>query len=311
MKVETSPRRLKASAGPIVLAAGFFDGLHRGHRKVLDATITEARAHDGQAWVLTFDPHPLRVLGPRTAPPLLSSTKHKLLMLSRLELDGCLVMRFTPKLAAQSPQQFVRQLCRNIPQLAAIFVGRNWRFGYRGTGDVQSLTRLGHEFGFRVQAMLPVMRRGQPVSSTRIREEVRKGNLSEARILLGRPFSVLGSVEQGLTLGRKLGFPTANLDTQNEALPPTGVYAVFAETRGRRHKAVLNLGRRPTVRKGGETRPILELHLLDFDGDLYGEDIEVFFARRLRDEHCFATTDLLQAQISRDVERARRLLKCG
>jgi len=309
VKVETSPRRLKAETGPIVLAAGFFDGLHRGHRKVIDATIKEARARGGQAWVLTFDPHPLRVLGPRTSPPLLTSTKHKLLMLSQLDLDGCLVMRFTPQLAVQSPQRFIRQLCRNIPELTEIFVGRNWRFGHGGAGDVQYLAALGREFGFEVRVMPPVLRRKHPVSSTRIREEVRKGNLSEARVLLGRSFSVLGTVKSGLTLGRRLGFPTANLNTRNEALPPAGVYAVFAEARGQCHAAVLNLGRRPTVRKGGEPRPILELHLLDFAGDLYGENIEVFFVRRLRDERCFATTNLLRIQIARDVERAGRLLK--
>lgn len=309
MKVETSPQRLKAGRSPIFLAAGFFDGLHRGHRRVIDAMIQSARDCHGQAWVLTFDPHPLRVLGARMSPPLLTATAHKLRVLSRLDLDGCLVMRFTPALAACSPEQFVARLCRNIPALTAIFVGRNWRFGNRGAGNAQRLAELGRTFGFDVHVVRPVLRHRLPVSSTRIREEVRAGNLSEARALLGRPFSVLGTVVSGRTLGRTLGFPTANLKTRNEALPPDGVYAVFAAVRGRCHRAVLNLGRRPTVRQGGELRPVLELHLLDFKRNLYGDAIEVFFVRRLREERRFDTTGLLRNQIARDVQRARTVLE--
>jgi riboflavin kinase / FMN adenylyltransferase len=294
---------------PVVLAAGFFDGVHRGHRRVLGDTLAAARAQGGEAWVLTFDRHPLRVLNPAAAPPLLTALPHKLRLLADLGLDACLALRFTRRLAAQEPERFARTLRTHVPSLVEVVVGRNWRFGRGGRGDPALLRALGQREGFRVRVAPPVCRGGRPISSTRVREAVTAGALDDAAALLGRPFSLRGTVVTGDRRGRRLGYPTANLDTHNEALPPQGVYAVHAVPAGASVglDGVLNLGVRPTFAAAGPPRSVMELHLFGTRRVLYGRDIEVFFAR-LRAERAFACAAELGAQIARDIARARGVL---
>ena len=308
MKKLTDLTLLKKERRPIALAAGFFDGLHVGHQKVLDRTVARAREINGKAWALTFDTHPLKILDPDSAPPLLTSNRHKLKLLARFDLDGCLLAPFTRELAGLEPVDFVARLRECAPTLAEILVGRNWRFGRKRKGDTDLLSRLGQEMNFRVTLIRPVLRRGRAVSSTRIRNEIRRGRLGEAALLLGRPFSILGTVTGGTTRGRRLGFPTANLDSHGEVVPALGVYAVYALLQKNILGGVVNLGVRPTFSKENNAKPVIEVHLFDLDSELYGRDIEIFFVQKLRNERKFPSEETLKAQIARDVTNARRLL---
>jgi riboflavin kinase/FMN adenylyltransferase len=304
MKTALHPGELKRLGRPVVLAAGYFDGLHRGHAAVINCAVRTAAEVGGETWCLTFDVHPMRVLDKAAAPMLLTSNRHRLLLMRRMGVDGCILLRFTRRMAATPPEAFVEMLLRGIPALVGICAGSDWRFGSGGAGDVRMLARIAESRGIRVTAVPPVLRRGRPVSSTSIREHIRAGRLSEAAALLGRPFSVLGTVRSGQALGRKLGFPTANVSPDNEALPPPGVYAVFALAAGRVYPGVANLGRRPTFVRAGGT--VLEAHLVGFSGNLYRRSIEVFFLRRLRAERTFPTPGCLKRQIRLDIAAARK-----
>lgn len=290
-----------------MLAVGFFDGLHRGHRKVIEETIGRARKTGGSAWVLTFDTHPVKILRQAPAPLMLTSTWHKLRLLGQLGIDGCLLMPFTRELADLEPEAFINSLCSSAPALVEIFVGRNWRFGRGREGDIILLSRLATERNLKVTMIRPVLRRGEVVSSTRIRSEIMRGNIEEAATMLGRPFSILGTVIRGRTMGRKLGFPTANLNPHNEVLPPPGVYAVYALLKNGVFNGVFNLGNRPTFKKKNGDGLSLELYLLGLNRDLYGEDIEVFFVKKLRDEKRFLSEEDLKTQIAHDVQSACKL----
>ena len=310
MKVYENWAAVKQPSTPVVLAAGFFDGVHRGHQRVAARTISAAKACGGRAWVLTFDTHPLRVLNPASAPRLLTSLPHKLRALSHLGIDTCLVLPFTRRLAGLEPETFIKALHTHIPTLTEVLIGLNWHFGRGGRGGPDLLSKLGHRFGFRTTVVPPVRRGGRPVSSTRIRDAVTSGCLAEAAVMLGRPFSAWGTVVPGNHRGHGIGYPTANLDTHNEALPPEGVYAVHAVLDGRAAclDGVLNLGVCPTFHPHPPRTPILELHLFDFKQSLYGRNVEVFFIARLRDERPFSCTADLARQIAIDVHLARSLL---
>jgi riboflavin kinase/FMN adenylyltransferase len=309
MKLVTTLRALGRIRKPVVLAAGFFDGVHLGHRRVLDRALAEARRRDAEAWALTFDEHPLRVLQPGAAPPILTAAPHKVRLLAEAGLDGAVLLRFTRRLAATPASEFVRGLLEAAPGLAAIVVGRNWTFGRGGEGTAALLRRLVRPRGLAVRVVAPLRRGGAAISSTRIRRLVALGRLEAAERLLGRPFSIQGTVVPGRRFGRTLGVPTANIDPHHEARPPHGVYAVLAAVRGRLHRAVANLGVRPTLVGAAGNEPALEVHLLDTSPELYGEELEVFFVARLRDERRFRSFRALKAQIRRDILRARRLLR--
>lgn len=299
---------LQSRSRPIVLAAGFFDGVHRGHRRVLDQAREDARRLGGEAWVMTFDTHPLKILKPAAAPLLLTSTPHKLALLQQAGMDGCILLPFTRDVANTPASVFAQGLLHCAPTLREVIVGENWRFGAGATGTPATLAELDADTPIHVITMPPVLHGSAAISSTRIRQAVTGGDLAEATAMLGRPFSVLGSVVHGREIGRTLGFPSANIDPHNEALPPLGVYAVQARVGTRFHDGALNFGIRPTFEKEKTVRPILELHLLDFSGLLYEREIETFFIEKLRDEKRFANTEELKLQIADDVLRTRRIL---
>lgn len=312
MRIRRTLAAREGAVRPVILAAGFFDGIHRGHQRVLAEAVAAARRAGGEAWVLTFDVHPLEVLRPDSAPRLLMCNRHKLLWLERCGIDACLLLPFRRRTAGLEPEEFVARLHAALPTLRAILVGRHWRFGRGGRGNPRLLSRLGRERGFEVRVMRHSVQEGVAVSSTRVRSAVQAGDLPRAREMLGRPFSVLGTVKRGRSVGRTLGYPTANLALCNEALPPRGVYAVRALiTRGRPGAdlldGVLNFGLRPTF-AGTATEPVPELHLFDVNLDLYGCEIEVFFVERLRPERRFASAEDLRRQIAADVGKARRIL---
>lgn len=307
MKTLTRIEELADLPGPVVLSVGVFDGVHRGHRAVLDRALAGAAARGGTAVALTFEPHPLRVMRPESAPRLLTSAAHKARLIAAEGLPYLLTVEFNAAFAAQAPDVFVRRLVSAARPLAEICVGENWAFGAKRAGNLALLRVLGDELGFAVSEVPAVIHDGAPVSSTRVREAVQRGDLGEARTLLGRDYTILGTVEAGRKIGRTIGFPTANLRAHNEQFPPDGVYAVRVEIDGALFGGVANIGYRPTV-EGGTAERRLEVHVFDFTGDLYGWDLDVDFVAFLRGEQKFAGLDELRAQIARDAAEARRRL---
>lgn len=306
MKIIRSMTDLRTVRKPVCLAAGFFDGVHAGHQAVLRRAAAAAAAMGGETWVMTFHTHPLKVLKPEAAPLLLTSTDHKVELMGRLGVDGCLLLPFTRRFAALEPEDFLRRLERAAPTLAHIFVGEDWRFGRFGRGDTAMLAAWAATRGIKLTQVPPVSRAGATVSSTRIREAIAAGRLALARRLLGRPFSILGTVVRGNRIGRELGFPTANLDPHNEVRPPVGIYAVQALIAGKAHEGIVNFGVHPTVAQA--PAPLLELHIMDARLQLYRRRIEVCFIAYLRPERRFPTLDALIRQIRRDIDAARRTL---
>jgi len=307
MQQLTSIDQLASVPGPVHLAIGFFDGVHAGHQEVIQRALGAAAGSGGSAVVATFDPHPLKFLRPESAPRLLTSTRHKALILERFGVSHLLVIPFDATTAALSPEEFVEKIAGACHPLASITVGKAWAFGSGRTGTLATLQTLGQRLGFTAHGIPPVTFDGEPVSSTRIRTAVERGDFIDAAHLLARDYSVLGTVIHGRHLGNKLGFPTANLALEAEQLPPIGVYAVRALVRDTLLPGVANLGHRPTVDQDSTERH-LEVNLFDFTGDLYGETMEVRFVQRLREELRFESIDQLKAQIERDAARARTVL---
>lgn len=307
MQVLSSFDGLRERKVPVVLAAGFFDGVHIGHQCLLDGALIEAKACAGEAWAMTFDPHPLRILNPAQAPPLLTSTRHKLQLIEQRGIHGCLVLSFDRDFAALSAEAFAMALLDTAPPLCAVMAGYDWRFGAGGRGGSALLRALVGTKSVLVRQIDSVHVDGAPVSSTRVRQCVMYGWLDEAERMLGRRFSVLGTVRHGLSLGHKIGFPTANLDPHNEVIPPYGVYAVRARWRGETFDGAFNYGVRPSISRQGR-HPSLELHLFNFSEDLYGEDVEVCFISRIREERTFADLAALRRAIDADCREARRIL---
>jgi riboflavin kinase/FMN adenylyltransferase len=294
---------------PLHLAIGVFDGLHLGHQSVWARAATHAQESGGTAVLVTFDPHPRGVLSPGNCPPILTHTSHKLRIANRLGIEAVLVVPFDRQFASRPADSFVAELHRQSPNLAEICVGRDWQFGHNRSGNFARLEELGRQYGFVATGLNPLTIDGAPVSSTRIRELLGAGDLEGAKRLLGRDYSVQGTVVTGNRLGRTIGFPTANLAVENEQLPPEGVYAVMAALQeGERLQGVANLGRRPTVSGAEEIR--LEVHLLDFPPtEFYGAVMEVWFLQHLRSEQKFPNLDELKNQIQRDALAARAVLR--
>lgn len=301
MRIANKLEDLQAATKPVVLAAGVFDGVHRGHLAVIETAIADAKRRNGEAWALTFDPHPQRVLRPETAPLMLTSTPHKLELLSHTGLDGVVVQPFTRELAALEPEAFIDFLRDSVPGHASLVVGFNFNFGRRARGDTGMLRDLGTQHGFDVHIVGGLQWHGEGISSTRIRQAITAGKLDDAAAMLGRPFGVLGRVVRGKQLGRQLGFPTANVLPDNEVRPPPGSYAVRARVHGAWVDAAGYIGHRD--RGFG---PEIEVHLLDRSLDLYGAEMEVTFLTLLRPDQQFDSLDALKAQIGRDVAAARR-----
>jgi riboflavin kinase/FMN adenylyltransferase len=303
----TSIAELAALPGPVFLAIGVFDGVHLGHQAVLHRARDDARRAGGTAAVVTFDPHPVRVLRPEAAPRLLTATGHKLRLIRAEGIDDLLVIHFDRAFAATPPADFIRKLAAACRPLREICVGHAWSFGAGRAGNLQLLETLGKELGFEEVGVPAVEVDDEIVSSTLIRQSVEAGDLARAGRLLGREYTLLGTVIEGEQLGRQLGFPTANLSAHNEQFPPNGVYAVEVLIDGIARSGVANIGVRPTVRDRQGER-LFEVHLFDFDGDLYGREIEARFRGYLRPERKFAGLEELRAQIARDSLAARQIL---
>lgn len=290
---------------PPVAALGNFDGVHRGHQRILERVIQQAHQRGTSACVVTFDPHPPRIVRPDKAPPLLMTLEQRLEALEGLGLDVVAIIRFSHEMAGWSPEQFVDRVLVKWLRVGEVWVGENFLFGKDRSGNFSLLRLLGQQAGFGVEKIEPVRYREFVVSSTRVRRLVVEGRMDEAATLLGHGYFIDGTVVAGDRRGRTLGFPTANLETHNELLPPNGVYAAVARVRGVLHPAVTNVGVRPTV--GTQVAPTVEAHLLDGTHDLYGTQLRLFFTERLREERRFEGLDALRAQIAADCEAARGL----
>ena len=288
-----------------VLALGNFDGVHRGHRKILDRLRRVANERGATAVVMTFDPHPPRVVRPDKAPPLLMTIAQKLEAVAAVGVQGAAIVRFTPELSRWDPEMFVRTVLVDWLRVAEVWVGANFLFGHDRAGTFTLLRMLGGRYGFKAEKIDPVRYKDFVVSSTRIRRLVGEGRVDEAGALLGHQYHIDGSVVHGDHRGRSLGFPTANLCTENELLPPNGVYATTITIGGVVRGSVTNISRRPTVDDSGRTT--IETHVFDFDQNLYGASVRLGFVQRLRDERAFDSLEALGAQIAADCDRARVL----
>ena len=290
----------------ICLAIGVFDGIHRGHQTLIQTVQNEAQKREALDVIVTFDPHPLKILQPDTAPKLLTSTRHKLHILETLEVSVVLVIPFTLEFSQTPPENFIQQLAQTAKNLKLIGIGHRWEFGYRRSGNAALLEKLGEKYHFDVLELSPVIEDNDTISSTRIRQAVRDGNLEQASLLLGRPFSLFGKIVPGKKLGQKLHFPTANLDFEGEKLPPDGVYAGKCQIENKVYSAAINIGTRPTVNHSSQI--IVEAHLLDCSENLYDKEMEVFLIKKIRDEIKFPSLEALQQQIQKDVLQIKTIL---
>ena len=288
-----------------VLALGNFDGLHRGHRKILDRMRRVADERGATSVIMTFDPHPPRVVRPDKAPPLLMTKAQKLDALARAGVQGAAVVRFTREMSQWEPEHFVRAILVEWLRVAEVWVGADFLFGRERSGNFTLLRSLGAQYGFRAEKIDPIRYKDFVVSSTRIRRLVSEGRVDEAGALLGHHYAIDGTVVEGAKRGRELGFPTANLSTANELIPPNGVYATAVTIDGRIYPSVTNIGQRPTF--GDHKTTTIETHIFDLTRDLYGASIRVGFVQRLRDERAFDSLDALKTQIAADCGRARVL----
>lgn len=288
------------------VAVGTFDGVHLGHQAILEEVKRRAVDSNAPSAVLTFSPHPRSLLSPPQ--PLLSSIEERIELISRHGLDYLLILRFDQNLASTEPEDFVVEVLHERLGVSQVVVGMSHGFGRGRRGDPFLLRSLGKELGFDVEVLEPVLVGGIPVSSGKIREVLRRGEVELARDMLGRHYAIWGTVSPGERRGRSLEYPTANLKvtTPGKLIPGRGVYAVSVKVQEDEHSGLMNIGVRPTY---GEGPSSLEVHLLDFDRELYGEPLKVYFVQRLRDELRFATEKELTAQIGRDEEEARRILK--
>ncbi|XPV75673.1 MAG: bifunctional riboflavin kinase/FAD synthetase [Desulfovibrio sp.] len=285
---------------------GNFDGVHKGHQELIATTCAKAKSLGLSSVVVTFDPHPRRVLQPQGSPPFITLTEQKLELISKIGPDVTLVLPFSMEMAKLSPREFIAKYLSpmNIHELV---IGYDYAMGKGRTGDHHALTELGKEMGFGVQRLEPVIINEAVVSSTRIRDMVSEGDVWNARPLLGRFYQIRGEVVHGMNRGgRLLGFPTANIKLEDELFPKLGVYAIWVEQDGVIHAGVANIGHNPTF---GNEHISVEAHLLDFKGDLYGSTLKIHFVQRLRGEQKFNGLDELKERIGQDIILGREILQ--
>lgn len=307
MRVIRQSTDLQARGRKVCVAIGVFDGVHLGHQQVIRQTTTDAEQQEALAVVITFDRHPNAVVAPARTPDLIYSLAQKLRAIEALGADVTWLIEFDEAFSRRSADDFVRNLARDFGHIHSVCVGSGFTFGHKRSGTVDFLRQLGKELHFIVHGLAAVALDGETVSSTRIRDAIRNGQLDGASQMLGRGYALAGKVVRGEALGKKLGFPTANIDTTGLVVPPNGVYAAHAQVDGTRYRAAVNIGVRPTVAATPAGRPRVEAHLLDFKGELYDCEMELTFVEKLRAERKFESVEALKLQIARDIQTARDL----
>lgn len=289
-----------------VLTLGNFDGIHLGHQALLRRVVQEAKAEGGQSLVLTFEPHPLKILAPERAPRLILTHKDKLRLLQAFGVDVAIVQTFDQAFANVEAEEFVRRYLVEMLKVHKLWVGRDLRFGKGRKGRVEDLIRWGTEAGFEVGIVDPIELGGVRVSSSRVRTLIERGQMDEARRFLGRCHFVSGRVVLGHRRGRQLGFPTANILSRTEVVPPGGIYATFLQAGEGQWPSVTSIGVNPTFGDGPLT---IESYIFDFQEDLYGQAVRLYFVKRIRDEKKFASPELLIEQMRKDVSTAQSILR--
>ena len=286
---------------------GSFDGVHLGHQSIIHTLVEESHQAGNPSIVVTFFPHPIKILRDNKDPYYLTSPEEKNHILQTLGVDSVLTLNFNRNLSLQSSDSFIRILHNHIP-FSCLLIGYDFRLGANRDGDIHTLSALGKELGYCVRAVEPFLKTDQPVSSSRIRELIQGGDIRGANLLLGRSYSAKGRIIHGDARGRQIGLPTANLDIWPEKLlPGGGVYAAFAEVDNRQYQAVVNIGSRPTFYEKHAFQTV-EAHLLDFNGDIYDQQMQVKFIQRIRSEKKFANSDELMVQINQDIQFTREVL---
>jgi riboflavin kinase/FMN adenylyltransferase len=289
---------------PTVLTLGVFDGLHLGHQLIMKTVAERARAIGAVPTVITFDPHPRAVLHPESAPPLLQTFDQKIEALGILGIEQTIIIRFTEEFARIHAEEFLRDVIGERLQAREVYLGRGFAFGHDREGNIELLKRVSDELGFHADEVPEVRLRGQRISSSRVRQMLAAGKVNLARRMLGRPYGVEGQVVRGDERGHQLGFPTANLAPQNRVIPADGVYVTATLIEHEWRRSVTNIGTRPTFEDGHNR--LVETHVMNWAGDLYGDVVRVRFLHRLRAEKKFASVDELRTQIERDIARAHR-----
>ena len=309
MKVIYGLKNLKKPIKSSIATIGVFDGVHIAHKEILRRVVERSRKLGLPSVAVTFYPHPLRVLNQNARILSLVSLKHRVELIRDSGIDYLIVVNFTKSIADMPADMFVKNILIKKMGLREIYVGEDFFFGKGAKAGVNALKILSRDLGFRSVTVKPIKAGGKVVSSTLIRRLIMKGDIVTASRYLGRPVSILGTVVGGDRRGRQFGYPTANIDPHHEAIPPSGVYAVRAKFEGRNFKGVLNIGKRPTFHRDSiESDPVIEVHLFDFNEDIYGKDMEIIFIKKLRDESAFKDKDHLIEQIRKDIKTARALL---
>lgn len=309
MRIIRGIHSLKHPLRGSVVTVGVFDGVHIGHRKVIKEVVARAKALSLKSVVVTFDPHPVKVLTRHVKVPSLISLQHRLELFEEMGVDIACVLAFTKALAGISPERFVQDILVGKLGAKEIYVGGNFFFGRGAKAGAGTLLRLSKRSGFKARAIEPLKMSGKVVSSSLIRDLITRGETSKASKLLGRPVSILGTVVHGAKIGRILGFPTANINPHHEAIPPGGVYAVKARLGPKLLSGILNIGTRPTFHiYSHELEPTIEVHLFGFNKNIYGRDMEVVFVKKIRGERKFRSKTELVEQIKRDVRRVKGIV---
>jgi riboflavin kinase/FMN adenylyltransferase len=326
MLIVTDISKISNNANPVILAMGCFDGVHLGHQKVISNAVEQAKELGGEAWVYTFSPHPAKVLMPEKAPALISAEPSRLRQLQALGVAGVIEAPFTREFAALPPEDFLNDLTAKAPQLRGVVCGQDWSFGYRASGNFQTLETYGNAHGFKATAVAPLMNGDTKISSSTIRKDLAEGNMADAARLLGRPFSLFGKVVGGKKIGRELGYPTANIDPLNELIPGNGVYAAWTKVQSSEFRvqgsakqncepetencecfpSAVFIGNRETFECH---KHVIESYLIDFAGDLYGKDLEVVLVEKTRDIRPFPSRQALIDQIKKDIDQIRGILE--
>jgi len=285
---------MKKTLYPSIVTIGIFDGVHKGHQAILKKVIRRAKIARLKSVVITFNPHPVKVLSPGAKIPLLMSLGHRIRLIKKMGVDECLVMRFTKGFSRLSPEDFIKNVLVDKFNLKALVTGGNFLFGFEEKGGVALLRKLSRAYDFKFYSVPPLKMDGNFISSTRIRRLIEEGDLKSASKMLGRPVTILGTVVKGRRFGRKIGFPTANINPHHESIPPGGVYGVDAVLGEKKYSGILNIS----------GRKIIEVHIFNFKKDIYGKDIEIIFRQKIRDEKKFKSPEALKKQIQLDILQA-------
>lgn len=288
-----------------VLALGNFDGVHLGHQAILNKAIERAKVIGGLSVAFTFDPHPVKVLAPEKYLPLITPTEKKIKLIEEMGISAVICAEFNLEFSNLHPRSFARDILAGRIGAKEVVVGFNYSFGKGRGGGIDFLKEMGEEYGFKLHVVEPVRIGGAVVSSSKVREAIWAGDARLASMLLGRPYDMEGRVVSGMKRGKRLGFPTANIETKGELFPKSGVYAAVVLMKGRKYKAVANVGKHPTF---PEDPFSVEAHIFDFDSDIYGEEVGLLFIERIRDDMAFQTQEALSEQIRHDAIKAKEIL---